>query len=274
MTSSPSIDDVRSYWESNPLFSFELADPGSPEFFNEFDRIKREDVERFALAYWDFDAYRDQSVLDIGCGPGWLTVQYAKAGAKSSAVDLTEAAVALTQNHLAHYGLNADVRQGNAEALPFEDDSFDLVCSSGVLHHTPDTQRAFAEAFRVLKPGGTAKITLYRLGILHGPVVFPVTQGAMRLLGVKHPGADMGREAGSVEDFVRQYDGKDNPVGVAKRDRAWAEDLKRIGFMVKGYEVHFFPKRFVPLGRMVPKFGHHILDRAFGTMVYFHLGKA
>lgn len=273
MASSPSIDDVRSYWEGNPLFSFELADPGSPDFFAEFDRIKREDVERFALDYWAFYQYRDRSVLDIGCGPGWLTVQYAKAGAKATGVDLTDAAVALTKDHLAHYGLEAEVRQANAEALPFEDNSFDLVCSSGVLHHTPDTQQSFREAYRVLKPGGAAKITLYRLGVLHGPVIFPLTRGAMRLLGVKHPGADMGREADTVEDFVRQYDGKDNPVGIAKRDRDWADDLREVGFKVHGYEVHFFPKRFVPLGRLVPKFGHHILDRGFGTMVYFHLTK-
>lgn len=273
MASSPSIDDVRSYWEGNPLFSFELADPGSPGFFAEFDRIKREDVERFALDYWAFYQYRDRSVLDIGCGPGWLTVQYAKAGAKATGVDLTDAAVALTKDHLAHYGLEAEVRQANAEALPFEDNSFDLVCSSGVLHHTPDTQQSFREAYRVLKPGGAAKITLYRLGVLHGPVIFPLTRGAMRLLGVKHPGADMGREADTVEDFVRQYDGKDNPVGIAKRDRDWANDLREVGFKVDGYEVHFFPKRFVPLGRLVPKFGHHILDRGFGTMVYFHLTK-
>lgn len=273
MASSPSIDDVRSYWEGNPLFSFELADPGSPDFFAEFDRIKREDVERFALDYWAFYQYRDRSVLDIGCGPGWLTVQYAKAGAKATGVDLTDAAVALTKDHLAHYDLEAEVRQANAEVLPFEDNSFDLVCSSGVLHHTPDTQQSFREAYRVLKPGGAAKITLYRLGVLHGPVVFPLTRGAMRLLGVKHPGADMGREADTVEDFVRQYDGKDNPVGIAKRDRDWANDLREVGFKVHGYEVHFFPKRFVPLGRLVPKFGHHILDRGFGTMVYFHLTK-
>lgn len=274
MSSLPDIDDVRSYWEGNPLFSFELSDPGSPEFFAEFDRIKREDVERFALAYWAFEDFRGQSVLDVGCGPGWLTVQFAKAGARTTAIDLTDAAVELTRRHLAHYGLEADVRQANAEALPFEDESFDLVCSSGVLHHTPDTQQAFRECHRVLKPGGTAKITLYRLGLLHGPVIFPLTQGAMRLLGVKHPGADMGREAGSVEEFVRQYDGKENPVGIAKRDRDWAEDLERAGFTVRSHEAHFFPKRFVPVGSYVPRAGHRLLDRGFGTMVYFDLAKS
>lgn len=269
----PDIQDVRTYWESAPLYSHELSDPGSPGFFREFDRIKRQDVERFALDYWEFPAFAERSVLDIGCGPGWLTVQYAAAGARVTGVDLTDAAVALAGSHLKHYGLDAKVQRANAEELPFEDGRFDLVVSSGVLHHTPDTLKAFREAFRVTRPGGRAKITLYRKGILHSPLVFPLTRAAMRLLSVRHPGADLGREATDVDDFVRQYDGRDNPVGIAKRDREWARDLEAVGFRVDGWEVHFFPRRFVPLGRYVPSAIHGLLDRQAGTMVYFNLTK-
>ena len=50
-------------------------------------------------------------------------------------------------------------------------------------------------------------------------------------------------------------------------------DLAAAGFRVQGHEAHFFPKRFVPMGRFVPSVGHHVLDRAFGTMVYFRLTK-
>ena len=274
MSATPEIDDVRAYWEGNPLYSFEVGDPGSPEFFEALDKVKREDVERFSLDYWAFDSFRGNSVLDVGCGPGWLTVQYAAAGADVTSVDLTDAAVELTRKQLEHHALKAKVRQANAEELPFDNESFDLVVSSGVLHHTPDTQKAFGECSRVLKRGGAAKITLYRLGLLHSPLVFPLTQGLMRLLSVKHPGADMAREAGSVGDFVRQYDGKDNPVGIAKTDADWAQDLADAGFHVLSSEVHFFPMRFVPLGRHLPHFAHHALDRAFGTMVYFELSKA
>lgn len=270
---NPDINAVQSYWENHPLLSYEFAEPGSPKFFDQLDHVKREDIERFAIKYWDFPAWRGKSVLDIGCGPGWVTVQYAQAGAQVSSVDLTSAAVELTKKHLAYRGLTADVRQGNAEALPFDDNHFDMVFSSGVLHHTPDTNKSFRESFRVLKPGGTAKITLYRLGLLHSPAVFGITRGVMQMLGVKHPGADLGREATSVADFVRQYDGKDNPIGIAKSDRDWADDLKAVGFRVDGWESHFFPKRFVPMGKVVPSFVHHALDRGVGTMVYFRLTK-
>lgn len=270
---SPSIADVAAYWERHPLLSYEFAAPGTPAFFDALDRVKRDDIERFALRYWDFPGYRGRKVLDIGCGPGWVSVQYAAAGAEVTAVDLTEAAVDLTKKHLAYRGLKATVRQANAETLPFADASFDMVFSSGVLHHTPETMKAFSEAFRVLAPGGLAKITLYRLGILHSPVVFGLTRGVMQALGVKHPGADLGRNARSVEDFVRRYDGDENPIGIAKTDRAWAEDLRRTGFEVIATERHFFPKRFIPAGRLMPGFVHRLADGALGTMVYFNLRK-
>jgi SAM-dependent methyltransferase len=78
------------------------------------------------------------------------------------------------------------VRRGAA----VERDSFDLVVSSGVLHHTPDTMRAFRESFRVLKPEGRARIALYRKAVLHHSLAFPVTRFAMRMVSLKHPGAD------------------------------------------------------------------------------------
>lgn len=265
------IDDVRAYWNANPLLSHELAEPGSPAFFSALDTAKRTDTERFAMPYWAFDGYRGRKVLDIGCGPGWVTVQYTAGGAEVSAVDLTPRAVEIAQRHLALRGLTASVQVGNAEALPFADASFDLVVASGVLHHTPDTQQAFREAFRVTRPGGEGKITLYRKGILHSPSLFGATRAAMWLVGMKHPGADMGRDAHDVDDFIRRYDGDGNPVGIGKTDRDWETDLRAAGWHVQGRETHFFPRRFLSFASLVPGALHRLLDHGFGTMVYFRL---
>jgi SAM-dependent methyltransferase len=269
----PSIDDVRRYWQNHPLFSYEIGDVGTPSFFDRLSEIKRTDVERFSLPYWEFDRFRGRSVLDVGCGPGWLTVQYASAGAHVTAVDLTSTAVDLTRQFLVYTGLKADVREANAESLPFANGQFDLVVSSGVLHHTPNVQRALSECYRVLKPGATAKLTFYHKGLLHGPVAFRATRMAMRLLGVKHPGADLARTSSSVDDFIRQYDGAENPVGIGKTTADWTSLLVSAGFTLDGRELHFFPKRFLSGARVVPIAVHRWLDGRIGTMIYFRLHK-
>jgi SAM-dependent methyltransferase len=269
----PTVEDVRKYWDKHPLYSHELAKPGSKEYFDEVDRIKAVDVEPYSLHYWEFDKYKGKQVLDVGCGPGWLTVQYARAGAQVTAVDLTPQAVALAKKFLEYRGLTATVQEGNAEQLPFPDNSFDLVASSGVLHHTPDTPRAIRECFRVLRPNGTAKLTFYYRGFLHSRLMFPFTRLAMRAAGVKHPGADLAKDASDVDTFIRQYDGAQNPVGIGHTIPGWIDVLQKAGFTVEGHERHFFPRRFVPFQAIVPGFVHHFLDVTVGTMVYFHLKK-
>jgi SAM-dependent methyltransferase len=269
----PAIEDIRAYWNANPLLSHELTDSGSPEFFAALNRAKCEDSDRFALGYWGFHRYAGQNVLDIGCGPGWLTVQYAKGGAHIRSIDLTPRAVELAKAHLALHGLTGDVREGNAEALPFPDASFDLVVASGVLHHTSDTQQAFREAFRVTRPGGEGLITLYRKGFLHHPAVFTATRLIMKVLGVRHPGADLGRNAADVDDFIRRYDGDDNPVGIGKTNHEWTAELNQAGWQVVEIENHFFPRRFLAMPSLMPDWLHRFLDARFGTMAYFRLHK-
>jgi SAM-dependent methyltransferase len=147
------------------------------------------------------------------------------------------------------------------------------VASSGVLHHTPDTPRAIRECWRVLRPGGTAKLTFYYKGVLHSRLVFPLTRMAMRVAGVQHPGADLAKDANDVDAFIRQYDGAANPVGVGYTIGEWTRLLRQAGFDVLGYERHFFPRRFIPFGRLVPRPVHRLLDATLGTMVYFRLIK-
>ena len=267
------ITAVRDYWNANPLLGFEFDDIGSNRFFEYLDYVKRSDSDKFAFGYWQFDQFRGRRLLDIGCGPGWLAVQYALGGAEVTAVDLTAAAVDLTRRHAALRSIELEARVANAEELPFPDDYFDVVVSSGVLHHTPDTQTAFREALRVTKPGGNGKITLYRRGMLHSRAIFPMTKMVMRLAGVRHPGATSPRQADTVDEFIRRYDGQDNPVGIAKTDRDWVADLSAAGWEVGGREIHFFPRRFLPFQAWVPEILHALLDRMFGTMAYFDARK-
>lgn len=103
-------------------------------------------------------------VLEIGPGAGGHSALLAKYGAVMSSVDLTFDRARATNTKFRLMGETAAGCQGlqsDGENLPFADDTFDIVYSNGVLHHSPDTQGAIDETFRVLRPGGQAVIMLY-----------------------------------------------------------------------------------------------------------------
>jgi hypothetical protein len=75
----------------------------------------------------------------------------------------------------------------------------------------------------------------------------------------------------NIADFVRQYDGARNPVGIGKTDAKWAEMLAQVGYRVLDLEVHYFRCRFLTFGRFVPAFVHRLLGRCAGTVVCFNL---
>lgn len=154
-------DRVRSYWEEDPCGAKTASSPyGTAEFFREVE-AERDRLEPYIREFAKFDAWRDKDVLEVGVGLGTDFVRFARSGARAVGVDLTDAAVAAVRARLDLEGLAAGVRVADAEALPFDDASFDLVYSYGVLHHTPDTKRAVGEVRRVLRPGGEARIMLY-----------------------------------------------------------------------------------------------------------------
>jgi ubiquinone/menaquinone biosynthesis C-methylase UbiE len=264
---------VRDYWESNPLLSLELPENyGDEQFFKEFERIKFEDIEPYSLQYWNFNAYQGKKVLDIGCGPGWYTVNYARGGANVTGIDLTNKAVELATKFLQIEGLkNAVARQGDAQRLTFEDCYFDLVVSSGVLHHVPNPMATFKEVRRVLKPGGEAKITLYYQNcLLRNKWIFRLMLFVLKILKVRHHNVNSGSDPKTPEDFVRMYDGKENPIGIAKDDQGWRKMFSEAGFEVESSEVHFFPIRFI--NNMFPfKLLRKFFDRNFGFMIYYRL---
>jgi SAM-dependent methyltransferase len=152
---------VRAFWQAHPCGTkFADAEPGSRLFFERVEE-HRYRTEWHIPAAADFAGARGLSVLEIGCGLGTDGAQFARAGANYTGVDLTEAAVELARRRFELFDLPGMFRTADAENLDFADDTFDLVYSHGVLHHTPDTERAVREVHRVLKPGGRAVVMLY-----------------------------------------------------------------------------------------------------------------
>jgi ubiquinone/menaquinone biosynthesis C-methylase UbiE len=197
-------EEVQNYWEANPLCAEAIDhEAGTVEFFEAHNRMRRaEEPLEFQRRIYEFDKWAGKSVLDVGCGTGYVVFTYASHGAKMTGVDIAEKSVELTKKRLALTGLSANIQWANAEQLPFENNTFDLVTSYGVLHHTPDTAKAIQEVLRVLKPGGKAIMMFYHKNSFAYRVLFP----AKRMLQPKWRGK-------TPQQQVNAVDGPKNPLG-------------------------------------------------------------
>ena len=118
--------------------------------------------DHMAVVEMPLDDLAGKRVLEIGPGAGGHSALFARYGASVTALDITRARARATAEKFQILGAgDCRAMQGDAESLPFDDATFDIVYSNGVLHHTNDTELAIDEVFRVLKPGGRAVIMLY-----------------------------------------------------------------------------------------------------------------
>ena len=280
---------VHDFWQANPCGTkFAQGEVGSREFFDAVER-HRYQTESHIREVVGFDRWRGRDVLEVGCGLGTDGINFARAGARYTGIDLTEASIGLVRRRFEIEGLNANLKVADAESLPFEDASFDLAYSHGVLHHTPDTARAIDEMHRVLRPGGVAMVMLYHKNSYN----YYVNIMALRRIGVRLLRFDWGPrlvhkitgedEARLCElqrlyrrdpkrlldrdEFLNQNtDGAGNPLARAYTRRDAARMFSN--FRDVRTEVHFLNKRWIPLiGRLMPR----ALERSLGRMAGWHL---
>jgi ubiquinone/menaquinone biosynthesis C-methylase UbiE len=102
------------------------------------------------------DGWPYATSLELGCGTGFFTLNLKLAGVidEGHVTDLSPGMVAVARRNARSLGFEVDGRVADAERLPYDDDSFDIVIGHAVLHHIPDLDQSFAEILRVLKPGG------------------------------------------------------------------------------------------------------------------------
>lgn len=156
-----SKEDVKKFWEQNTCGTQAgISKEGTQEYYDAIEKF-RYTHEPFIHELVQFPKWKGKKTLEIGMGAGTDFIQFAKAGAEAHGIDLTEKSIEHVKRRLASQGLTAQISQADAENLPFSNNIFDFVYSWGVIHHTPDTQKAVQEIYRVLKPGGSFLVMLY-----------------------------------------------------------------------------------------------------------------
>jgi ubiquinone/menaquinone biosynthesis C-methylase UbiE len=160
---------AREQWEANPcgVHVARGIEFGSREYFDVIADYRYRVYAPWMKRTICFDKYRGARVLEIGCGTGTDLAEFARAGAIVTGVDLTARGIEIARSRFQVYGLSGEFAIGDAEDLSFPDESFDVVYSFGVLHHTPNTERAVEEIHRVLRPGGRAIVMLYNKSSLY-----------------------------------------------------------------------------------------------------------
>jgi ubiquinone/menaquinone biosynthesis C-methylase UbiE len=183
-------DSVRHWWTKNPMVYGDThgapiygRSEGNKQKFELGDRTFFEQVDQQFYEWnkplhgsegpfsrlFPYDKYRGKRVLEIGCGMGTMSMNWARHGAKITPIDLTPTAARQTRKRFKLHGLEGTPCQAQAERLPFPDNSFDYAYSWGVLHHTPNTSQTIEELHRILKPGGSTGVMIYnRRSILYG----------------------------------------------------------------------------------------------------------
>ncbi|MDP4013830.1 MAG: class I SAM-dependent methyltransferase [Candidatus Nanopelagicales bacterium] len=186
--------DNQAWWERHPMTyedwgSSNEFDENDPASYKRVDEIFFERSRHFAHpgpgqspfgALIDQEDVEGKRVLEIGCGMGSHAELLARGGAQLTAVDLTETAVRRTSKRLRLSGLDGTVLQVDASTLPFPDCSFDVVWSWGVIHHSVDPAAIVTEIYRVLEPGGRAKLMVYHRRSLRYFVRGGLQEGILR----------------------------------------------------------------------------------------------
>ena len=293
--SSTLKERVRAFWQENPCGTkFADAPPGSRRFY-ELIEEHRYTKEWHIPTAAGFAHAKDLAVLEIGCGLGTDGAQFAKAGARYTGIDLTDAAVELAKRRFELFDLPGTFRVADAERLDFPDNSFDLVYSHGVLHHTPDTAAAVREVHRVLRPGGKAVVMLYHRDSYNYRINISVLRRTgVQLLrwnaGVKlvhlltrEPEDSLREHARQLqtqseylnsEEFLsRNTDGAGNPLARVYSRREARELFK--DFAHVEMRTYFLNKRWLPiLGPLLPRSLESQLASKWGWHLWTYATKA
>jgi 2-polyprenyl-3-methyl-5-hydroxy-6-metoxy-1,4-benzoquinol methylase len=234
-SSQVAVEQVRTYWDQRPCNIRHSPRPvGTREYFDEVE-ARKYFVEPHIPQFANFERWRGKKVLEIGCGIGTDTVNFARHGAIVTAVDLSPQSLKIAAQRVEVFGLADRVRfySGSAEELIsfLPPDTYDLIYSFGVIHHTPHPERVLEQMRSYARPGTTVKVMVYHR---HSWKVFWILMGygkgkfwRLRELVAEHSEAQTGC-----------------PVTYTYTRRQARKLLESFGFHVMDISVdHIFPYR-------------------------------
>jgi SAM-dependent methyltransferase len=210
-STTASEQDIRAFWDAHPCgdHQVESLNADYEAFFQRYDEF-RYSREGHILRRLDAIDFKGKRVLEIGLGQGADSEQIIRRGAIWSGLDLTPEAIQRVSKRLQLRELPYErLECGSALAIPFSDNSFDMVFSHGVLHHIPQVRKAQSEIARVLKPDGRLVAMLYARRSLNYLVAIAIVRriavASLYMIGAKPGGIVGGHLANARREGLWHY---------------------------------------------------------------------
>jgi 2-polyprenyl-3-methyl-5-hydroxy-6-metoxy-1,4-benzoquinol methylase len=227
------LEAVQDYWNRRPCnIRHSPLEVGSKEYFDQVEARKYR-VEPHSPGFAEFPRWAGKRVLEIGCGIGTDTMNFARFGARVTSVDLSTESLKIARQRAEVYGLSdrIDFRHANAEELTkyVTPEPYDLIYSFGVIHHTPNVERVVEQMKAFTRPGTTVKVMVYH-------------RWSSKVFGI-FLREGKGRFWRLSRDVARHSEAQTGcPVTYIYSRREGRQLLETAGFKVRSIEVdHIFP---------------------------------
>jgi ubiquinone/menaquinone biosynthesis C-methylase UbiE len=262
--------EAQKQWNANPCGSSDAQpefEKFSLEFFDSVRRSRYEVSDPWMKEKIPFAMGSGKKVLEIGFGMGSDLLSFAEHGAECFGIDITAEHHRLACLNFKLHNKKAELHLADAANIPFAENSFDIVYSNGVLHHTPDTVRCISEAYRVLRPGGQMIFSMYRtfsaFHILNKLLIEGIWHGKLKKLGYKGlmSTVEYGADGIAIKPLVKTYR--------KAQLKHMLADFSKVEFKV----AHFKRAHVLFLQRFIPYFLEKPLEKWLGWYIIAYATK-
>jgi 2-polyprenyl-3-methyl-5-hydroxy-6-metoxy-1,4-benzoquinol methylase len=157
------FDDIKQYWNTRPCnIAHSSKHFGTKEYFDDVEH-KKYYVEPHIPNFAEFEKWKNKHVLELGCGIGTDSINFARAGAILTIVELSDISLDICKKRFETYGLHATFIHGNIENINtiLQEKKYDLIYSFGVIHHTITPKNVIDGVYKLLSEDGEFRFMVY-----------------------------------------------------------------------------------------------------------------